>query len=70
MVNMLVARPGEILQMQFRRTLRPPLLRNPEQGRKSGHFGYFSMTCGLLSRLNGRHKGVAQKLRESFGKLP
>jgi hypothetical protein len=34
MVNMRVARPGEISKVQFHRTIQPPQLRNPEQGRK------------------------------------
>jgi hypothetical protein len=31
---MRVARPGEISKVQFHRTIQPPQLRNPEQGRK------------------------------------
>jgi hypothetical protein len=54
MVNMPVACPSEISQVQFHRTIQPPLLRNPEQGRKSGHLGYFSVTCRPIRRLNGQ----------------
>jgi hypothetical protein len=54
MVNMPVACPGEISQVQFHRTIQPPLLRNPERGRKNGHLGYFSVTCRPIRRLNGQ----------------
>jgi hypothetical protein len=59
---MLAARPGEIPQVQFHRTIQPPLLRNPEQGRKSGHLGYFSVTCRPISSIETANDPIPARI--------
>jgi hypothetical protein len=52
--------------VQFHRTIQPQLLRNPEQGRKSGHlgyfFGYFSVTCRPISSIETANDAIPARI--------